>query len=188
MTRLKLGNEVLAVGQDKTGAPYAHLYVGGGHKLNRQQVFARVIFYERPPGTIASILFVVLLTLGTLGLYLPYLALLVQADNAASSAFLLALPGTAAIWIGKTIASDERLLVAPISARAGVFLAGVSSLLATVLSAVARLGDNASTKHVPVWLLVFWWVSIVILLGVALQLSRLLRRNSADLRQGQHRA
>lgn len=139
---------------DARYASYAHLYV---HGLNKRQerfpLFARVIFYERPPGSIGTV--AAISTMTSLGVVVMAAVgwWLFAADSFLSvvAGLIVALPATVAVWLQPSFDRDE-LLSAPLSARVGLLGSGLiaysSALLLVIGGAIGPLGWPGHTTLV----------------------------------------
>lgn len=107
------------------GSRYAHIYIHDLDGSYQFPIFARVIFYEVPPGAIGNS---ALLSASTT-LALLVMALLSQAfvsrESSATplAALIVALPATVALWLQPT-PDRQQLLTSPLSSRVGLIASG----------------------------------------------------------------
>jgi len=168
--------DVMDIGADRVGAPYAHLYVGGSQVAQvPDPLFVRVIFYERPPGSMGLALAMAILMIGTFLAFLTNVVGLLNSRVAIddTAPLLLALPGTATVWLRRSLSGID-LLVAPVRARLALLATGMSSYSAAVLLAVARIEHD---RHAARWLVFTWWGMVGVLIVLAISVGRALIRN-----------
>jgi hypothetical protein len=132
----------------KTESPasnYAHLYI---HGLNRQKhfpLFARVIFYEVPPGSLGSTAIVSAATSLALVVVAALSGKYVSSPSidTAIASLVVALPATVAFWL-QPWPDRHELLTAPLASRLGLLGAGslayLGSLLLLIVPAVVPTG------------------------------------------------
>lgn len=119
---------------------YSHIYLHGMNRLDRFPLYARVIFYEIPPGSLGVASIVSLLTSLTLVLVAFFSGVLLsgKSDQAAAIvALVVALPGTMAFWLQPTLDRAD-LLSAPILSRAGLILSGTLAYLSSLLLLIVQ--------------------------------------------------
>jgi hypothetical protein len=157
---------LLIVGSDKRGGAYAHFYIHGLKSTERFPLFARCIFFEPPPtaalqaavlGVTASIPIAVVSGL---------LKQLVASGSIATDlpALILALPGTVALWFGRS--NDEVDLVRrALLPRIGSAAIGMLSFLAALLFVVSRL-EFGTASELPNWLYATWYSFVAAVVGI----------------------
>jgi hypothetical protein len=153
---------VLYVGGEQVGLPRAHLYVGGARRgTNPKYLWARVIFYERPLGSLGLSLALAALTGATLLVFLLNSTALVNNEVKHTlddtPALLLALPGAAIVWL-RSVNAQANFLQAPLRASFLFTATGAASFAAAVSLAVARLEAGAAGRGWLVWL----WIGLIV--------------------------
>jgi hypothetical protein len=129
-----------------TAPTYAHLYVNGLQDQDHFPLFARIIFYEVPPGTAGVTLIACVAT--SLGLVTVAAASLafVRANGVGASvaSIIIALPATVAFWLQPSTDGRE-LLTVPLSSRLGLLASGLvaylGALCLVVMQAVAPVSS-----------------------------------------------
>jgi len=173
-------NEVQYRITDSFAGPYAHLYVHDLDANSQFPLFARVIFYEVPPGSIGISTVVSVSTTLALGVIASVSNAFVNHSSVDTSiaALILALPATIAFWLQPSPERHE-LGVAPLSSRLGLIASGglayVGALLLIAIGAEAPLSGwvgsifRAALIIVPALSL---WCSIVLVRKWKLALER----------------
>jgi hypothetical protein len=127
---------------------YAHLYVHGLNETDHFPIFARVIFYEVPPGSVGTAAVVsaatslALATVAALG----FEFMTGPSDGVSVASLVVALPATVAFWLQPSSDRHE-LLMAPLSSRVGLLVSGALAYLGALLLIVVE----ATRPHTAGW-------------------------------------
>jgi hypothetical protein len=163
------------VKSEERGLPYAHLYVHGLAEEGPQPLFARVVFYERPPGSLgATLLFSTLGAATILVTAVAYQHVVLHADL---FALLLAIPAAAALWLGPLFDTSD-LVQAPLAARMGALSAGILAYGAALQVVIAgAFGLTGWISWTFMWVL---WVlpSLYVVFYVGVRLRNGVRRSA----------
>jgi hypothetical protein len=123
----------------RRGQNYFHLYSRGVHTTEPEKLRAQVKFFEVPPGSIAragiaaAAAFIVVAATGWLVTQAPS----IDTIDTQIAAFLLALPGLAAAWVGFE-SRPSALLEGTLAARVSLGVTFLLSLAASILLLLER--------------------------------------------------
>jgi hypothetical protein len=184
-----LDRSVQYLGRDSRRRPFAHLYLHGCNGFYPQDLFARAIFYERPPGSLGRSFIISLLnSIVLLGVSPFYLATINSAGSVDTAALLVAAPGIFALGLQASTVTSPDVLQSPLSARVGLLGSAALSFAAALTVALG----NAATRY---WSAGIPNVAVTVVLATTFALStigawvlttllaRRLRRSIADYAQ-----
>jgi len=120
---------------------YAHLYIHGLNDSEHFPLEARVTFYERPPGSIAVVTLISLLTSLILAMFAGLAHGFITKDARVASsvtALLLPFPATAAFWLQPSFGNTDFLSV-PLASRIGLIVTGLLSFIGAIVINIAGL-------------------------------------------------
>lgn len=124
------------VGVDTAGQPFVHLYARDLPQHATRPIQARITFAERPPGTTAVVLWMLLFATSASGAYWFLWEQVTRAESRGVdlAALFVALPALALIWFARALRDDVRPRL-PLVSRLGMVCTGLGSVyaLASVL-------------------------------------------------------
>ncbi|CAL9664889.1 hypothetical protein SUDANB95_07153 [Actinosynnema sp. ALI-1.44] len=108
-------------GANEAGGPVAHLYATDLKPIVGDQLYAYGRVQERPPGTTALVMWLVLLAMGFMWLFHALWPWMIANETKGIdvAAFFIALPGLASIWFSRVFREDVRGRV-PLISRLGL--------------------------------------------------------------------
>ncbi|KJF18048.1 hypothetical protein [Acidithrix ferrooxidans] len=162
---------------------YAHIYIHGLHKVDHEPLFARVIFYEIPPGSIGTVTIISSITAFALLVLTIVFHWLVAAPSGqpAIAGLVVALPATAAFWLQPTFEKRD-LVTAPLSSRVGLLASGGVAYASALLLVVA---DAFSPVPKPLLWVLQGIMTVLAGLGIyiGVKLALICRHNIATFRK-----
>jgi hypothetical protein len=173
--------EDVQVKSEDAGLPYAHLYAHNLSELDPRPLFARVVFYERPPGSLAATMLFSLLAVATIAVTTAAYPHVVH--HADLFAVVLAIPAAAALWLGPLFGESD-LVQAPLSARMGALTSGLIGYGAALQVVVAGAFGDAGPIS---WGLMGFWLllGLIVFVYVTWRFIRGVVR-SAGVRREEH--
>jgi hypothetical protein len=162
----------------KTGLPYSHIYCRRFHKVKRRPLIVRAVFYERPPGSLGmAVLTSWIVTLMLISFASIVDRLLVHRSGLTAAPFIVAIPGTVALWAQRTL-SRHSILVAPLLSRFTFLSSALLALMAALLLIIVQVfNPNGSCVRfmASLSMAIFGLVSLLLSLYVSVRLKNGLR-------------
>ncbi len=150
--------------------PYVHMYLGGCTRRD-SRLFARVRFFERPPGSLGLARYssiILLLVMILLGVFFKELVRPSDASLAAVPAILIGIPGLYALWLAPRQPSSA-VTSRPVSALLSFLATGVASLLAALVLIISSASYSVVVWHGAPWTItaatVGWACWIIVTVG-----------------------
>jgi hypothetical protein len=138
-------------GMDEIGGPLVHLYANKLPTEVRNQMFALVRFGERPPGTIAAVLWMLIFSTLATGIYYTLWEQIIRSESQDIdfSSLFLALPALTVVWFSRAFNDETRYRVSLLS-RAFVGIVAFATLYA-LFTILTRRGicSGQATDHQP---------------------------------------
>jgi hypothetical protein len=104
-------------GTDEIGGPIVHLYANKLPTEVRNQMFALVRFGERPPGTIAAVLWMLIFSTLATGIYYTLWEQIIRSESQDIdfSSLFLAPPALTVVWFSRAFNDETRYRVSLLS-------------------------------------------------------------------------
>jgi hypothetical protein len=140
-------------GADEAGGSFAHLYTWKLPVKVRNQVFARVSFAERPPGTAALVLWMLLFAVFASGLYWLLWEQVTKSDSRGVdiAALFIGLPALAVVWFARAFREEVRPRVSLVS-RLGIVVTALTTMYALLSIFINRsicVGVDVDNRPLP---------------------------------------
>lgn len=146
-------------GMDEVGGPFVHLYANKLPVEVQYQTFALVRFGERPPGTIAAVLLMLIFSTFATGVYYILWEQVVRSDSQGIdlAALSVALPALTMVWFSRAFNDETRYRI-PLLGRAFVGTVALVTMYA-LFTILARRGicsgkatDGKHIEPCPTWI------------------------------------